>query len=283
MRFSIVVPVFNTGRHLRQCLAALQSLDYPRDEYEILMVDNNSTDNSLEILNSSGGIRVLRESKQGSYAARNRALQEARGALLAFTDSDCMPDPNWLKNIEAALSDPTIQVVLGSRRPAVNQGLVKMLAEYEHQKDLLVFDSNQPEVYYGFTNNLGVRRSTIQKYGPFVERPRGADTIFVRRVVDGEGCHAVVYRPEICVEHAEMDSLTAYYRKMYTYGRSRQLYRHITHARPLSNTERWSAAKACIREGAYPWYKALGLISILSGGVMAWALGSRVGRWRKPT
>ena len=50
MKFSIVVPVFNTSRYLRDCIASLEALDYPRDEYEILMVDNNSTDGSADIL-----------------------------------------------------------------------------------------------------------------------------------------------------------------------------------------------------------------------------------------
>lgn len=283
MKFSIIVPVFNTGRHLRNCIAALQTLDYPPEEYEILMVDNNSTDESWEILCSSPGIRALRECKQGSYAARNCGLREARGQLLAFTDSDCTPDRNWLRVIESALAESDVQVVMGSRRPAVDHGALGMLADFEHQKDLLVFHSSDPEVYYGFTNNMGVRRSTIERYGPFVERSRGADAIFVRRVVDGEGCRAVTYCPEACIEHGEMESLTSYYHKTFLYGRSRQLYRHIIHYRPLSTSERWSAFRSCIREGQYSWFKTVTLLAVLVGGVVAWGLGNQLGRWRKPT
>ncbi len=113
MRFTVIIPVYNTATHLRQCLAALLALDSPKDEYEILMVENNSTDMSPKILRSAVGIRALHEAKQGSYAARNRALREARGEFLAFTDSDCIPDPGWLRAIEKSFEDPQVQVFLG--------------------------------------------------------------------------------------------------------------------------------------------------------------------------
>jgi glycosyltransferase involved in cell wall biosynthesis len=91
VRFTAVVPVHNTAEHLERCIAALQAQDYPRDQFEILMVDNNSTDGSPGILARAGGVRALSERKQGSYAARNRALRDASGDVLAFTDSDCAP------------------------------------------------------------------------------------------------------------------------------------------------------------------------------------------------
>ena len=223
----------NTAEHLERCIAALQAQDYPRDQFEILMVDNNSTDGSAGILARAGGVRALSERKQGSYAARNRALRDASGDVLAFTDSDCAPDPGWLRAIDRAFEDPGVQVVLGCRRPGRDIGLIRLLADYENKKDEHVFASHAAESYYGFTNNMGVRRDTFRKYGPFVERPRGADTIFVRRVVEGEGCEAVAYVPAMRIAHAEMDGVRAYYRKMFTYGRSRQQYRHIVKTRPL--------------------------------------------------
>ena len=283
MKFSIIVPVYNTGKHLEQCIAALCTLDYPRDEYEILMVDNNSTDNSPAILAAATGIRALQEAKQGSYAARNRGLREARGEFLAFTDSDCMPDPGWLRAIEKSFEDPQVQVVLGPRRPAYNQGLVRMLTDYEEQKDRLVYSSSSPELYYGFTNNLGARRSVYDRYGPFIERPRGADTIFVRSVVDGEGCDAVIYNKDVCVEHAEMEGVLAYFQKMFTYGRSWQSYRHVNNARPLRTSERMAAFRNCVRENHYSWYKGVVLLAILMGGLLCWGYGSLMGRWRRPS
>ncbi|MEB3166846.1 MAG: glycosyltransferase family A protein, partial [Cyanobacteriota bacterium] len=185
VRISVVVPVFNTAMYLETCIAALKAQDYPDNDYEIIVVDNNSTDTSPEILAGSSGIVVLREEKQSSYAARNHGAREARGEILAFTDSDCFPEAGWLRAMEASLADPHVQVVLGSRNPLIKGGLVGMVSSYEEKKDQLTFNSSTPDVYYGYTNNMMVRRSIFDRYGPFVERSRGADTIFVRRVVNG--------------------------------------------------------------------------------------------------
>jgi glycosyltransferase involved in cell wall biosynthesis len=281
--FSVIVPVHNTAEHLERCIAALKGQDYPRGEYEILMVDNNSTDGSAGILARAPGLRALTESKQGSYAARNRAVREARGSILAFTDSDCAPDAGWLRAINAGLADPAVQVVLGCRRPARDRGLIRLLADYENKKDEHVFASRSTELYYGFTNNMAVRRSTFERHGPFVERPRGSDTIFVRRVVEREGCGAVAYLPHMRVAHAEMVGAGPYYRKMFTYGRSRQLYRHIVRTRPLSSAERLEAFRAAMRDGGYSWLSTAALAVLLAGGMAAWSLGSQSRRiWKAP-
>jgi len=171
---------------------------------------------------------------------------------------------------------------MGPRQPPSRVGVQRLVADYECAKDRMVFASSSPQVYYGFTNNMAVRRSTMDRYGPFVERSRGADTIFVRRVVDGEGCRAVVYRDDMCVAHFELVGLMAYYRKVFIYGRSRQLYRHIMRARPLTGSERLEAARLCIRENRYPWYTSLGLFGALAGGAVGWSLGSLFGRLSKP-
>ncbi|MFM7140533.1 MAG: glycosyltransferase family 2 protein [Alphaproteobacteria bacterium] len=187
IRMSVVVPVYNTARHLERCIAALRGQDYPADEFEILAVDNNSTDESPAILARAAGVRVLHERKQGSYAARNRAVREARGALLAFTDSDCIPDRGWLRAIEAAMADPGVQVVLGLRRPSLDHGVVKLIGDYEVKKDELVFSSTTPEVYYGYTNDMGVRRTTFDRYGPFVERDQVARVMMCSAFEPGPG------------------------------------------------------------------------------------------------
>jgi len=281
VRFTIIVPVHNTAAHLEGCIAALLAQDYPRDQFEILMVDNNSTDGSHEILARADGIRALAEATPGSYAARNRALREARGDVIAFTDSDCLPVPGWLQAIDRAFERPSTQVVLGCRRPARESGLIRLLTDYENKKDERVFSSDAAESYYGFTNNMAVRRATMDRYGPFVERPRGADTIFVRRVVEGEGCGAVTYEPSMRIAHAEMDGVRTYYRKMYTYGRSRQQYGHIITTRPLSNDERLRQFRSTIRDGGYSWLSAGALAVVLAGGMMAWSLGSHSQKWSK--
>src|SRR4030095_6445847 len=92
--------------------------DFSADNYEILMVDNNSTDGSAAIVAEYGRVRLLAEPTQGAYVAPNRAAAAARGQHLAFTDPDCVPDRGWLSSFAASLSDDRVLVGLGIRRPA---------------------------------------------------------------------------------------------------------------------------------------------------------------------
>jgi len=264
VKFSIIIPVFNTASHLKECIAALYGQDVPSDDYEILMVDNNSTDSSPAILAMAEGIRLLHEPKQCSYAARNCALKQARGSPLAFTDSDCMPEPGWLRAIDDAFSDPCLQVVQGFRRPLTSIGCLQLLSEYENFKDHFIFNSEVPGVYYGYTNNMAVRREAFVRYGPFIELPRGADTLFIRKVVEAEGCQSMAYSESMVVIHAEMSNIVAYFRKMLIYGRSHQV---IT--RNIGYRERLIAFQSAIAARRHPWLAGILLFLILSCGLIS--------------
>jgi glycosyltransferase involved in cell wall biosynthesis len=278
IKFSIIVPVYNTGKYLEGCIQALRELDYPKSQYEILMVDNNSTDNSSEILAKADGIRAFLETKQGSYAARNHAVRVARGEYLAFTDSDCMPMPNWLTTIERNFKDPSRHIIMGSRLSDSKNRAVQLLADFQTKKDEIVFGSKVPDVYYGFTNNLSVRKSTMDRFGPFEERARGADVIFVQRVVSGLGCDAVSYDKQMSVRHAELDSVMSHYKKMYTYGKSCQLFQQVVRTRPLLAGERFRALRAFIIDGKYSSLETFLFAGFLVGGVIAWNAGSLAAR-----
>ncbi|MDQ1350501.1 MAG: hypothetical protein QG657_803 [Acidobacteriota bacterium] len=110
---SVIVPVCNDPR-VSLCIQSLLEQDFPTGKYEILVIDNNSTDSTKEILQRyESRIILLSESRQGSYAARNWGLDNARGSLVAFTDSDCIQQSDWLSRIADLFNDPTISAVQG--------------------------------------------------------------------------------------------------------------------------------------------------------------------------
>lgn len=101
MRFSIVIPVHNNASDLSACLESVRRQAFDRSCYEVIVVDNNSTDDTRKVA-ASFGVMVLEEKDfQSSYAARNRGIRAARGEFVAFTDSDCVVDPRWLAEIDA--------------------------------------------------------------------------------------------------------------------------------------------------------------------------------------
>jgi len=268
---SVIVPVFNTSRYLSGLVQALLGQDYAPDQRELIFVDNGSTDDSLDILRSHAGIRVFLEPERGSYMARNLGIRQARGEILAFTDSDCYPVPGWLSAISAALSEGSADIVMGPRLPVVPDRALDLISEYENLKAESVFRSNDPLVYFGYTNNMAMHRSTMDRFGPFECRARGSDTIFIRRVVDASSCAAVAWCEKMAVRHAELDSIQTYYRKINTYGRSRQAYRHIIKVRPLSMAERLNVFWSIARKRRLA--DSIHLFVLLMGGAMAWWRG----------
>lgn len=271
---SVIVPVYNSARWLPDVIQALTAQDWT-GEYEILMVDNASTDKSSEILQANPRVRYLREEKRGSYAARNHAAREARGQILAFTDADRVVRRDWLRRIHEAFEATPAQVLLGNSRPAKEGGLKTLLADYENAKSAYSCQLAESPQQIAYTGNMAVRRATFDRYGPFVELQRGGDVVFARRVVDGEPHGAMCHCPEMVDVHLEFDSSQSYFRKLHTYGRSICTYGEISGAQPLNLDDRIRIFLRCVQEGDYGTGRALALAAGLALGLVAY----EAGRW----
>lgn len=277
LEISVIVPFHNATKHLENCIEALLSQTYPSSSYEIIMVDNNSTDNSTEVVRKYPKIKLFSETKQGSYVARNRGVAESRGEIIAFTDSDCTPSVNWLKNIEDAFRHPEINVILGKNRFATDSLILSMLTEYEAAKAVFVFSCDDKTIYYGYTNNMATRKKLFNKVGPFQEIHRGADVIFVRHVVDDYSCDTVRYFSNINVRHLEISNQYVYFRKQYIYGKSFKKYHKIKSARALTPAERFKVFKATCKTNHYSLTKSGFLFIILIIGAFCYELGRKGG------
>lgn len=238
MKFSIVVPMFNAERYIERCVTSLLTQNYPAEDYEMILVDNGSTDRSAQLARLHPRVQVLREGKRGSYAARNTGAAVAKGESLAFLDADCAAGPDWLRTLAAKLQDPELLAIQGSRCfPAAN-ALLAVFSTYEKEKAAFVFASSRTEIRYGFTSNLTVRRSVFEELGGFVDIPRGADVVFLQRFLDRYSPSAVQFCGEASVTHLETANLWEWCRKMFLYGRSYRDYSKICGARALRSADR---------------------------------------------
>lgn len=270
---SIVIPVFNAGRTLAACLDAHLAQDTGGRTLEILVVDNNSTDDSMPVARRYPRVRLMSESRQSAYAARNRGLAAAGGRYVVFTDPDCVPRPGWLSSLIGGFADPAVMVVMGRDRPAGPTAAVRLLGEYDHRKEAFVLSSTNPAIYYGHTNNMAARREAFDATGPFDEGARGSDVVFVQHVLARWGVDAVRYRPDAVVDHLEIDRAAVYFRKAYLYGRSAYRYSSIVPARPLHNRERLRIFRDTVSASRLSAADAAYLLALLVAGVTCYNAG----------
>lgn len=102
-KISVIIPAYNEEEYLPKTLLALREQDFPRSDFEIIVVDNVSTDATSKVARNHGADKVVSELRKGTNQARQRGLEEAQGNIIAFLDADCIPPPNWLTKIYTAL------------------------------------------------------------------------------------------------------------------------------------------------------------------------------------
>jgi GT2 family glycosyltransferase len=215
LEVSVVVPVRNDrGRYLRALLEALERQTLPRERFEILIGDDGSSDGSTEGLETGDGwIRVLRGEPRNSYAARNRAARAGSAPVIAFVDSDCVPDPTWLEEGLRALEDADAAAG-GIQFSLPSQPTVWSMIDIETTKD----HERQVRVANAETANLFVRRELYDRVGGFDDTlPEHGDFDFAERIVAAGG--RLVYAPTAQVEHPTRDTPRPFLRMVWVMNR----------------------------------------------------------------
>jgi glycosyltransferase involved in cell wall biosynthesis len=198
---SVIVAFYNSERHLAACIESLLAQEGVGGDFEILLIDNRSTDSSAAIAASYPQPILLEEPTPGAYAARNAGIRRARAPLVAFTDADCVPDPNWLHSIRQGMEDPEIGMLLGHcRYPADASLALRLLGAYENAKTEYVIGRCPSQNQFAYANNMAVRSSVFDEVGLFEEWERAADSELLHRMA--------VRRPDLRVRYVESMRVT---------------------------------------------------------------------------
>jgi len=113
---SVIIPAYNEEKCIENCLSSLLKLDFPKEQFEIILVNNNSKDKTREIVQKKfPTVRIVDEEKQGVVFARIAGVNAAKGEIIAFTDADTIIPPDWLTKIEREYDNPKIVAVGGPR------------------------------------------------------------------------------------------------------------------------------------------------------------------------
>jgi glycosyltransferase involved in cell wall biosynthesis len=224
LNYSVIVPVYRAVEVLPRCLAALIDQSVPCADYEIIIVDDGSPDQTAEvadkILAGNNGCvygRVIRATHGGPAHARNLGARAARGDILAFTDADCEPDHDWLEQLTAALRDKTVSGAKGVYRTRQTSLVARFVQqEYQDKYDRL---ANQATIDFVDTYSAAYRRSVFLASGGFDEAFTTAsveDQEFSFRLA-AQG-HRLVFAPRAVVFHHHDATLSEYMQRKFGIG-----------------------------------------------------------------
>jgi glycosyltransferase involved in cell wall biosynthesis len=240
---SVIVPTRDRPEQILACVRSILACEYPLDRFEVLVVDNVPRDGrtraAVTTLAESGPVHYFIEDQPGSASARNRALPEARGEFLVFTDDDAIVDRHWLAEVAQGFrAAPRVDAVSGLLVPRRLDTPARVWFEqyggFSRGYTQRTFDlhENRPadEALYPFTaglfgtgNNMAFRGEALRAIGGFdpalgngTPALGGVDSeVLLRAVILG---HRVVYRPNALVWHDHRADYADLRRQVYSYG-----------------------------------------------------------------
>jgi mycofactocin system glycosyltransferase len=227
---SVVIPVKDRADELRACLTSLQQLDYPRQQLEIVVVDDGSSDHTPAVARELGAVLVASGAVAGGPAlARNRGAQVASGEILAFIDSDCIASPQWLLELLPVFAEGKVAAVGGLVDGMYDE---TALDRYEAVMSSLnlggreMSGSSGDDTFYLPSCNLLVRKAAFMAAGGFrVALQVGEDVDLTWRLRDAGW--KIVYLPEGRVMHAHRSRLWPFMKRRFDYGTSEGLLKQL--------------------------------------------------------
>ena len=166
-KMSVVLSAYNEEEYLPKTLDAIVNQTFPRQDYEIVVVDNNSTDKTAEIARSYKA-RVVREQKQGNTFALGTGLKAAEGEIIASTDADTIVYHNWLEVIYKAFQDKNVVGATGTLDLRAGNRIESFLAEKVYEYFLRLNFLIGKAHFSGF--NFAVRKSVLDEIGGLDEK-----------------------------------------------------------------------------------------------------------------
>lgn len=237
---SIVVPVRNSARTIRDLLDSLMRLEYDREKLEVIFVDGNSTDGTRKIVDEYP-VLLVDEEGRGLNAARNTGIKWSGGEIIAYTDGDCIVPPDWARAIAKNFRDSSVSFVGGPVQGYDKHGFLSTYMDetYFQVKPGVHWRMEATDIsllQFPAGCNMAFRRHALEKINFFDERIEyGFDDLDPVEKLGSKGFR-IVLDPEVKVLHQHRTSLGGLLRQHFNYGRGGTLL--IVHKR-VSKLARW--------------------------------------------
>jgi glycosyltransferase involved in cell wall biosynthesis len=182
---SVVIPTYNEEKNIERCLRALEEQTIPREDFEIIVVDGQSTDRTIEIAQRYAD-RVIQQVSKGVGGARNDGVRIARGDVVVTTDADCIPHSEWLEVAREHFKEEKVIAVTGFLDPFDYEGLNRYEAYIYRQ---LFWLSNRMLTVFSIIGyyhlcgaNSAFHRDTFLEIGGYQDLPYSDDIEIYRRL-----------------------------------------------------------------------------------------------------
>jgi len=238
MKYTIIVPVYNRQNEVAELLQSAEQLDYNRDEFEFLFVDDGSSDNLgkfIETYHSESKLqmRYIYQENTGPAEARNNGMANSSGDYFLFLDSDCLLPPDWLNTIDSALAEQNYDAFGGPDTYHESFSPVLKAVNYSMTSFIgtggIRGNKNSFEKFYPRSFNMGISKEIFDKIGGMRLRYYGEDTDFSARIY--EAGYKVGLIPEAFVYHKRRTSLPRFFKQISRIGMSRivlgKLHKHM--------------------------------------------------------
>ncbi len=219
-RVSVVVCAYNAERTMEACLASLEKLNYP--DYEVIVVNDGSTDGTLAISKRFPYCRFISQQNKGLSVARNVGAEAASGEIVAYTDSDCVADPDWLIYLVAKMETTDLVACGGPNFPPPEDSLVPAAVAVSPGGPTHVLLSDDVAEHIAGCN-MAFRRDVLLRMGGFdpIYRAAGDDVDICWRFQDAG--YTIGFSPAAVVWHFRRNTVKAYIGQQRGYGKAEAL------------------------------------------------------------
>jgi cellulose synthase/poly-beta-1,6-N-acetylglucosamine synthase-like glycosyltransferase len=218
MLISVITPAYNEEKTMWDCLHSLTNQTLSQDHYEVIVVDDGSTDGTLEIIKKFPEVVSVSQKNKGPAAARNNGVRRARGEIILFTDADCQPFENWLEEmVKPFEQNSEVVAAKGAYKTKQRELTARFVQiEYEDKYDRMKRLSN---IDFIDTYSAGFRREIFLQAGGFSEDfpVAGAEDAELSFRLADKGCK-MVFNPEAKVYHVHPKSVGEYFKKKYKFA-----------------------------------------------------------------
>lgn len=227
-KVSVVVCSYNGGSTLRACLESMRKLNY--SDYEVILIDDGSTDNTQAIARDFPEIHNFKQENKGLSVARNKGIELSTGEIIAYTDSDCMVDPDWLYYLVQELLEGKYVAVGGPNisPPAAHHIQAAVIAAPGGPSHVLINDTDAEHIP---GCNMAFWKSGLVEIGGFDKafRRAGDDVDICWRLL--QAGFYIGYCPGAVVLHYRRFSVRAFFLQQHGYGEAEALlrYKHFEH------------------------------------------------------